>query len=160
MDRQRRMIVTALAALPSLVVVGSSAEARMVSVSQPNKQVVLDLIEQVWRQGHIDTLPRFWTDDCLNHADPALEKRGLAALKRYHEGFATWFADFRDISIQVLQQIGEDDRVVTQMLLKATHLATARGVAMATIRIDHFEGGKIAEHWSVADMAGLAQQLA
>jgi len=32
-------------------------------------------------------------------------------------------------------------------------------VALATIRIDRIQGGKIAEHWSVADVAGLIQQL-
>ncbi len=32
-------------------------------------------------------------------------------------------------------------------------------VEVASIRIDRFEGDKIAEHWSVADMAGLIEQL-
>jgi predicted ester cyclase len=37
--------------------------------------------------------------------------------------------------------------------------ATGRSVSLATIRIDRIVDGKIAEHWSVADMAGLVQQL-
>lgn len=126
---------------------------------EANKQVVDDLIERVWRQGRIDELPKFWTADCLNHADPGAQQTGLPALKRYHEGFADWFRDFDDIAIEVLQQVAENDRVVTQMLLRAVHRAKQRSVSLATIRIDRISGGKIAEHWSIADSAGLAKQL-
>ena len=84
----------------------------------------------------------------------------MAAIRRYHEGFATWFRDFDDVVIEVQQQIAEGDRVATQMLLRATHKAKQRKVSLATIRIDRFKHDKIAEHWSIADMAGFAQQLA
>jgi len=125
-----------------------------------NKEVVLDLIEQVWRQGRIDELPRFWTADCVNHADPAPQKQGLAALRAYHEGFAPWFAELTDVVIRVEQQVAEADRVATQIRLDAVHRAKDRPVMLATIRIDRLENGRIAEHWSIADMAGLMQQLA
>ena len=74
-----------------------------------------------------------------------------------HERFAQWFSDFDDVEIEVLQQIAESDRVVTQMVMKALHRATHRNVSLATIRIDRIVKGKISENWSVADMAGPMQ---
>ena len=125
-----------------------------------NKRVIQQLIERVWRGGHIDELPSFWTSDCINHADPAPEKRGLAALRLYHEGFAQWFRDFDNVEIEVQQQVAESNRVATQMVLRAVHREKHRNVSLATIRIDRMTDEKLAELWSVADMAGLMQQLA
>lgn len=126
---------------------------------EANKRAINDLIDEVWRKGQLDALPKFWTADCLNHADPAPDKRGLEAIRKYHEGFAYWFADFNDIAIEVEQQVAENDRVVTQLLLCALHKPTNRRISLATIRIDRMENERIAEHWSVADMAGLMKQL-
>ena len=129
------------------------------NVLEANKGVLRRFIEVVWQEGRLDQLPSFWTANCVNHADPAPDKQGLAALSRYHEGFAHSFADFESLEIVLEQQVAEDDCVVTQMVTRAVHKPTARRVSLATIRIDRFYEGKIAEHWSVADMAGLMQQL-
>ena len=125
-----------------------------------NKVVVRDMIDKVWRQGRLDQLPAFWTSDCVNHADPAPEKQGLTVLTRYHQAFAGSFKPFDGVDIVIEQQIAESDRVVTQMVTRATHRPTGRRVSLATIRIDRLAAGKIAEHWSIADMAGLMGQLA
>ena len=62
-----------------------------------NKAVLAESFRVIWGAGDLDALPRFWTEDCVNHAMPSADNR------------------FRD--------------------------------------------GRIAEHWSVADMAGLTRQL-
>ncbi len=131
----------------------------MSSDTQRNKRVISDFIDAVWRKGELDKLPGFWTADCINHADPSPSNHGLQPLRHYHEQFSQAFAAFSDSTIQIEQQIAEDDRVVTQMVTWAHQKASGRNVSLATIRIDRLAGGKIAEHWSVADMAGLMQQL-
>ncbi len=92
--------------------------------------------------------------------------RGLETLYAYHEQFLTALSALTDIQIEIIQQVAEADRVVTQMTTRANHTGTFLGyaptgktVALDSIRIDRLEAGKIAEHWSVADMAGLMQQL-
>lgn len=157
-SRRAAMAMTAGAA--GVMLATNPIEARTVHQAEANKQVIRDLIEVVWRQGLIDQLPRFWTASCVNHADPAANKQGLEALHAYHAGFADWFRDFDDIRIDIEQQVAEADRVVTQITLHALHRPTTRQISIATIRIDRLEGGKIAEHWSIADQAGLMQQLA
>ena len=120
---------------------------------------VLDLVEEVWRRGRIDRLPAYFTDDCVNHAAADGDRRGLDALRRYHEGFAAAFDDFDGVTITVDDQLTDGDRVCTRITTEALHRPTGRRASLATIRIDRFEGDRIAEHWSVADMAGLAAQL-
>ena len=131
-----------------------------------NKHVVRRFMDAVWRESALARLPEFWTDDCLNHVAPAGAERGLAALHQYHEQFAASFAGFSDVALSVTQQMAEEDRVVTHLLTAGRHTgafaglaATGRAVSLATIRIDRLRAGKIAEHWSVADVAGLRQQL-
>ncbi len=144
----------------------SRCAGTMVAMSEPGKQIIRDFIQTVWVSGTLAALSSFWTEDCINHAMPGPENRGLAALVRYHEAFLTDFAAFTDIAIDVLQQVAEDDRVVTHLLTHATHTGaffgsppTGKHVALATIRIDRLRDGKIAEHWSIADVAGLMQQV-
>lgn len=157
---ERRILLGSLLGSIAGAMVSQEVEAKPMNTCEANKRVIEQLIERVWRDGHIAELPDFWTADCINHADPAPEKRGLPAVRLYHEGFAQWFRDFDKVKIEVQQQVAESDRVVTQMVLRAVHREKHRNVSLATIRIDRMTDGKIAEHWSVADMAGLMQQLA
>lgn len=133
---------------------------------EQKKQVILDLIEIVWRQGHVDRLAEFWTEDCINHAAEPGAQQGLPALRDYRAGFAGFLAAFSDVQIAVERQIAEGDEVVTQILTTAHHTGefagippTGRAVRLATIRIDRLRGERIAEHWSVADFAGMLDQL-
>jgi len=115
----------------------------------------------VRREGGLERLGDFWTPDCVKHAAPDGQQQGLEAPHAYYEQFAAAFAAFSDANIDIQQQVAEADRVVTQMLTTARHSgiffgmpATGKTVSLATIRIDRLRDGKIAEHWSVADMAG------
>lgn len=131
-----------------------------------NKAAVREFIQVVWNEGAFDRLDAFWTEDCVNHAAPPGANHGLAALRAYHDQIIAAFAGFSAASIAILQQIAEADRVVSQIVTTARHTgpflgvaATGRSVALSTIRIDRLRDGRIAEHWSIANMAGLMQQL-
>ena len=128
----------------------------------------------VWDGGALDQLGAFWTNDCVNHSAPPGQERGLAALRAYHDAFQPLLAALAPVRLEVVQQVAEEahgERVVTHVVAHGTHdrevfgaPATGRPVTLATIRIDRLEAGadgrlRIAEHWSVADMAGLMQQL-
>lgn len=131
-----------------------------------NKAVVNRFVDVVWRQGQLDRLDEFWADNCVNHADPALQKTGIPALRAYHQQFGTAFAGFTEMNIQIVQQVADTTKVVTHMVTGFRHTgpfnsvpATGRTVTLTSMRIDRIEHGKIAEHWSVGDLAGLMQQL-
>ncbi len=130
------------------------------------KERLQTFVQKVWREGNLDALPEFWTPDCLNHAMPVRNPRGLEQLRVYHESLFREFAAFSEFEIEIVQQIGEGDRLVTHFLSKAKHTgifqgipATGKNVSFVSIRIDRFEEEKIAEHWSVGDVAGMLAQL-
>jgi predicted ester cyclase len=65
-----------------------------------------------------------------------------------------------------MQQVAENDRVVSYITSHGKHSGsfygispTGRSISTSVIRIDRVQDGKIAEHWSVSDAAGLIQQL-
>lgn len=135
--------------------------------TEANKQKVRDSIQAVWVKRNLAVLPEFWSEDCINHAmPPGTDNRGLGLLHAYHEQFFIALSALSDIQIEIMQQVAEADKVVTQMTTRANHTGAFMGyaptgkiVTLDTIRIDRLEAGKIAEHWSVADMAGLIEQL-
>ncbi len=136
-------------------------------ICEQNKQTLREFVQVVWEGHDVSALATYWTGDCVNHAAPEHNRVGLDALRAYHEGFFTGFLPaFSNPRIEFVQQVAEGDRVVSQMIFQADHTGplfghppTGKSVSLVSIRIDRFEDGKIAEHWSVADMAGFMQQL-
>jgi steroid delta-isomerase-like uncharacterized protein len=132
-----------------------------------NKQIIQKFIQTVWRDRNLAALKDFWTEDCINHAMPSgKNNRGLDRLQSYHKQFFADFSAFSDIHIEIVQQIAEGDRVVTYLNSRGKHTGTFLGIpttgksiSMSAIRIDRFRDEKIAEHWSISDLAGLMQQL-
>ncbi len=131
-----------------------------------NKGIVRDFIRTVWEGRDLAAFATFWTEDCVNHAMPGPDNRGLAALRAYHEQFFALFSAFSHLRIEIVQQVAEGDRVVTQLTTRGEHSEpfyglppTGKDVSLSTMRIDRLQDGRIAEHWSVADVAGLMQQL-
>ena len=134
--------------------------------AEANKSIITAFIDAVWRRGQIDRLGEFWTPACVNHADASASNTGLTALRAYHQGFGAAFSGFSDMDIRAVQQVADPDKVVTHMATRLRHTgpfngvaATGRTVTLGSMRIDRIENGKIAEHWSVGDLAGLMRQL-
>ena len=132
-----------------------------------NKQIIQSFVQAVWNGRNLTVLEDFWTEDCINHAMPSTENRGIDALRIYHESFFDdFFAAFPDIQIEIIRQIAEGDQVVSYIRSQGKHsgefygvLPTGKSICTSVIRIDRVQDGKIAEHWSVSDAAGLMQQL-
>jgi steroid delta-isomerase-like uncharacterized protein len=132
-----------------------------------NKQIIQNFVQVVWNGQNLTALKDFWTEDCINHAMPGSDNRGLNALRVYHDSFFDdFFSAFPDIVIEIMQQVAEDNRVVTYITSKGKHSGafygispTGKSISTSVIRIDRIQDGKIAEHWSVSDAAGLMQQL-
>ena len=133
---------------------------------ESDKRVIRAMIDDVWTHGRTENLGLYWAADCINHAAAAGAQQGLPALTAYHEAFKHALAPLSEVVITVQQQIAEGGRVVTQLVTTARHTGefmgiapTSRPMSLATIRIDRLQAGKIVEHWSVADVAGLLQQI-
>jgi steroid delta-isomerase-like uncharacterized protein len=132
-----------------------------------NKQIIQKFVRVVWNGRDLTALKDFWTEDCVNHAMPGTDNRGLNALRIYHDSFfGDFFFAFPNSQIEIVQQIAEGDRVVSYITSTGTHSGvfygippTGKNISTSVIRIDRIQDGKIAEHWSVSDAAGLMQQI-
>jgi steroid delta-isomerase-like uncharacterized protein len=137
------------------------------SDTNKNKQIVQNFVQAVWNDRNLTALKDFWAEDCLNHAMPGTDNRGLNALRIYHKSFFDdFFFAFPNIQIEIVQQVAEEDRVVTYITSQGTHSGafygmppTGKSISTSAMRIDRIQDGKIAEHWSVSDAASLMQQL-
>ena len=76
------------------------------------------------------------------------------------------FLAFSDFKITVLDQIAEDDKVVTRAIITGIHTgefqgrpATGNHVKVSVIAIDRISNGKIIEHWAEMDFSNFLQQL-
>ena len=64
---------------------------------------------------------------------------------------------FPDLRIEVVDQVADDDRVVSRWILHGTH--RGRRVTLPGITISRFENDKIAEDLTVSDNLGLLRQI-
>jgi steroid delta-isomerase-like uncharacterized protein len=110
-------------------------------------------LEQVCARGDLERARELYADDFVDHVN-ALEFRG-------HEGITKSVAMYRailpDLRIDVVDQVADDDRVVSRWVLRGTH--RGRAVTLPGITISRFENGKIAEDWTVSDNLTLLRRL-
>ncbi len=129
-----------------------------------NKELVQQFIEQVWNQQRLDRVGEFIAPDyavhLLGNPEPV---RGAEAVLQAVQAFHNAFPDWRDT---IDDLIAEGDRVVMRWTSGGTHRGTFAGVppterpvTLNGIDIFRIERGRIAEHWSQADMAGFVKRL-
>ena len=76
------------------------------------------------------------------------------------------FLAFSDFKITILDQIAEDDKVVTRAMFTGIHTgefqarpASGNHFKVSVIAIDRISNGKIIEHWAEMDFSNFLQQL-
>jgi predicted ester cyclase len=110
-------------------------------------------IEQVCARGDLERARELYAPDFVDHVN-ALEFRGHDGIAR---SVALYRATFRDLRIDVLDQVAQKDRVVSRWRLQGTH--RGRRVTLPGITISRFVDGKIAEDWTVSDNLTLLRRL-
>ena len=124
----------------------------MATITQ-NKELI-----QRWNRDFIETkdlqvFHELVAPSFVNHAAPA-GKQGFTDTLHFFEG-VLWPA-LRGITVEILDQVGEGDKIVTRKILHgilekefmgfpATHTA----VAIEVIDIFRIEDGMLAEHWGM-----------
>src|SRR5215213_1946091 len=80
--------------------------------------------------------------------------------------FGAFLSAFPDISHELQDQIAEEDRVATRMVVNGTHRADPMGIpatgnemAISATNVMRVDQNKIAEHWVNSDSVGMLSQL-
>jgi steroid delta-isomerase-like uncharacterized protein len=128
-----------------------------------NKALIHRFVEEVQNQHQVDAIDKFLAPSFVNH-DPLPGLPGtVEGAKQFHRML---FAAFPDLHMIVHDQAAEGDKVWTRKTATGTHRgeflgisASGKSIAWKIIDIMTIQHGKITEHWVVADVLGLMQQL-
>jgi steroid delta-isomerase-like uncharacterized protein len=131
-----------------------------------NKALVRAVYDEVFNAGKTDQLEKYITPTAVEHQlmpGQTAPQNVIANLKVFVAAFRTAFPDLK---VQVLDIIGEGDKVVARCLMTGTQKGEFMGlppsnkpIAVEFIDILRFEQGKCVEHWGLSDDAKLMQQL-
>jgi steroid delta-isomerase-like uncharacterized protein len=114
--------------------------------------------------GDLDRFAELFADDYVEHDDVT----GMPPTKEGTlEFFRALLTAFPDLRMDVEDLIASEDKVVARVKATATHQGefmgippTGKAVAIQLIDITRFDDAGLAcEHWGVADMLSLMQQL-
>lgn len=127
------------------------------------KAVVRRNTEEVRSRGNFDVFEEIFADDFLDHTpqpNRTPDKDGARSL--YH----TLRAAFPDFHADIHWQAADGDLVTTYKIYHGTHQGeflgvppTGRKIRFETVDAMRVRKGKITEHWGVANLYSLMQQL-
>ncbi len=130
---------------------------------EENKVLLRRYIEEVLNQGNIDAVDKFFAADCVDHTAPPGTAPGANGIRQL---LTVTLAAFSNIHATIEDIIAEENKVVTRFTARGTHTGeflgiapTGKEVSLMQISIDRISGGKIVEHWGLADQMALMQQL-
>ena len=127
-----------------------------------NKETVRRVIE-LMSAGELDKIDEYMAEDVIFRSPGEEPGHGLDAFK---EACLVYDRAFPDWSMEIDDQIAEDDKVATRYTNRATHEgelegieATGNSIEVTGIMIHRFEDGKVVETIQEADNAHLLGQL-
>jgi predicted ester cyclase len=123
-----------------------------------NKSIALQFVEEVLNKGNLDNAKNLITSNIVWHGQYK-EVKGLKSFKKW---ISLERSIFPDMQFNVVDNIGEHDKVAIRWVLQATRkkkLNTHRKFRTTGISIFHFEDDKIKEAWIVFDALNPALQL-
>ena len=132
-------------------------------MSEANKALIRRLVEEIQNQHNVNAFDEFFAPSFVNY-DPLPGLPGtLEGAKQLHRML---FAAFPDLQMTIHDQAAEGDKVWTRKTASGTHKgellgipATGKHVSWNIIDIMSIRDGKVTEHWVVADVLSLMQQL-
>jgi len=132
-------------------------------VSEAAKAVVRRNTEEVQSNGNFELFEELFADDFLDHTPQPGRTPDKAGARELYHVLREAFSDFH---AEIHWQAADGDLVTTYKTYHGTHQGLFFGIA-PTGREIHFEtvdamrvrNGQIVEHWGVANLLSLLQQL-
>jgi steroid delta-isomerase-like uncharacterized protein len=124
-----------------------------------------EYIDAVYNAHNPDAVDKYFSPSVVVHSlAPEVEGgNGTAYLKELAKNL---IAAFPDLHVSVDEVVQQNDRVAARVILEGTHKgefagipATGRKIKVANFAMYRVEAGKIAEVWSLTDLAQLRIQL-
>jgi steroid delta-isomerase-like uncharacterized protein len=135
----------------------------MHSISEEAKAVVRRNTEEVQGNGRFDIFDELFADDFIDHTTQPGSTPEKAGVKKLYSSIREAFPDFH---AEIHWQLADGDRVTTFKTYYGTHegeflgiAPTHRKIQFETVDVMRVRNGKIADHWGVANLLSLMQQI-
>ena len=132
-------------------------------LNEKNKLVFQRFYQEVLNQGNFDVIDEVVDPNVISHHPIPGQAPGAAGLKEALTGFKKAFPDLRNVAEDM---IAEADKVVGRFTVTGTHQAefmgyppTGKQFTYEEVIIVRLKAGKIVEHWAVADVLAMMEQL-
>jgi predicted ester cyclase len=128
---------------------------------QKNKENMRRIFEQAWNKGNVQVLDEVVAPTFKQHQHdrPSTREDFKGTIQEVRRAFP-------DLKITVEDSLAVDDKVWMMVTCRGTHLGQFKGILptgrrfeITEIHIARFENGMGVEHWGVADMSRLMEQL-
>ena len=131
--------------------------------SEVAKAVVRRNTEEVQGGGNFAVFDELFADDFLDHTPQPGRTPDKAGARELYKVLRAAFPDFH---AEIHWQLADGDRVTTYKTYHGTHLGeffgvepTGQKIQFETVDVMRVRNGQIAEHWGVANLFSLMQQL-
>ena len=131
--------------------------------SDAAKAVVRRNTEEVQGGGNFELFDELFADDFLDHTLQPGRTPDKSGARQLYKTLRSAFPDFH---AEIHWQFADGDRVTTYKTYHGTHRGeflgvapTGRKIQFETVDVMRVRDGKIAEHWGVANLLSLMQQL-
>jgi steroid delta-isomerase-like uncharacterized protein len=129
---------------------------------EKNKALIRRFVEEVQSQHKLTLVDEIMDPHMIDHYGKP-SPNSVEAFKKFFSGF---IAAFPDVKAVIHNQVAEGDKVITHKTFHGTHKGefmgippTGKKVSLELIDIFRISGEKLVEHWAVADMLSVLQQL-
>lgn len=122
-------------------------------MSASDREVARIALERVCSRADLALAPECYAEDFIDHVN-GLEFRGLEGVRR---STALYQALFDRHRIEVVDQVGEGDKVVSRWVLKGSNWN--RDVELSGVTISRLRAGRIVEDWTATDGLDLLRGL-
>ena len=131
--------------------------------TERNKQVVIKFNNEFFAKGNTEITKELLANSFVNHTAPPGAPTDATVMIQFITAFHKGFSD---ISIEIFEVLGEDNKVALRKTITGTHTgefmgkqATGKKVVFSVIEIDILKDGKITDHWSRNDFTQVVAGL-
>ncbi len=128
------------------------------------KNIVVRFNQEVIQDGNADSADQLFHPDFVNRSAPPGTPDGKEGmLNTFNKALRPAFPD---LSVEILEQIAEGDKVTTRKAIHGTHLGallgippTGRRIRIDVIDIVRIRDGRYFEHWGMNNFASVVDSL-
>ena len=127
-------------------------------MAKSNEERVRFANDEILGKGNVGAVDEIFATDYVVHAG-GKDHKGLEFIRRFVNLLRSAIPDLRVVEVEVLIQAG--DTIVWQRTFSGTHEADMMGIPPSGQKVEwreifvtRFDGEKIAEEWTVSELAG------